>query len=97
MDLREAALLRTLRDIAHGHLNLWVDVRYFDEANGQPHAVPQVVGVSPDRAPAGALAGPEWWSELVDAGWLRPPAAIEAQRYHPTDAAIHLLRESGLL
>lgn len=96
MDLREAALLRTLRDIADGHLNLWVDIRYFDEANGQLHAVPQVVGVSPDRAPAGALAGAEWWTELVDAGWLRLPDAVEAQRYYPSDAAIELIRESGL-
>lgn len=78
---QEAALLRNLRDIAAGHLALWID--------GD--------GVTSDRMPAIGTpdASGQWWTVLADRGWIVPFRASRQPHYRITDAGRAALAEGA--
>lgn len=80
----ETALRRTLRDIHQGHLGLWVLVHYFDPTTGRRLATPRVGRVTPDRQPCAGIPNRsgEWWTQMVDRGWLALPPEDSGQRQY---------------
>lgn len=87
----EAAILRTLRDIADGHITLRVTIHRFDPHTGERLAEPELIETTSDRAPAGAYPrrGREpwegWWDLLAERGWIRLPTAREPDCWQVTD------------
>jgi hypothetical protein len=95
---QEAALLRTLRDIADGHLFLWLKVAYFDDTDGHRLDQPQVRQVTPDREPYRGVPDRTgaWWTHLLDRGWLELPAPGSApMRYLVSPAGQTALESSS--
>lgn len=92
----DVTVMRNLRDIADGHLSLWVEVHRFDPDTGQPLHTPIVASVRPDRAPSAGTPNPggEWWWPYVDSGWIEiPPQAAARQHYQLSDAGRAKLAE----
>jgi hypothetical protein len=67
----KAAQLRTLRDIADGHITLYAAVRYFNEFTGEKLDEPELLGVGYDRAMG---SDPDWWRPLLADGLIALPA-----------------------
>lgn len=90
-----AAIYRTLRDIADGHIALRVDVDRFDPHTGQPVDPPRVGRTWPDRLPPMSIpdAHGAWWEALAERGLLRLPEVHEAQVWQVTDAGHAWLAE----
>lgn len=85
---QEAAVLRTLSDIADGHIGLYCTVRYYNSYTGARLTEPELVGTSPDRAPAAGFPGARegrWWELLAGRGWIRPPGELDPPRWQVTD------------
>lgn len=94
---REAAMLRTLRDLDDGHIQLWVRVRRFDPDTGERLPVPDVSDTHPDRMPAGALPDQpgDWWTQFAERGWSAPPPPGH-NRWVVTDEGRRVLTEAGM-
>jgi hypothetical protein len=90
-----SALYRTLRDVADGHITLWVVIHRYDPHTGQPLEQQIVTGTYPNRHPGLPDAGREWWLGFAAQGWLRLPEAHEAQVWHVTDAGRQWLADHG--
>lgn len=94
---REVAMLRTLKDLSDGHIQLWADVVRYDPDTGEALAEPRVRHTNPDRAPAHGVpdGSGEWWVALAERGWIAPPPPGH-NRWVVTDEGRRVLTEAGL-
>lgn len=71
---------RTLRDIADGHITIYVALDRYDTATGEPLNPPVIRAVSTDRLPAAGIpdAYGHWWEPMVQRGHLE---LTEMDRY----------------
>jgi hypothetical protein len=92
-ELREAAILRTLRDIECGHITLRCSVRRYDARSGEPLATPMLEWTMADRPPAAGFPRRRtpWWDLLAERGWIRPPVDREPSYWQMTAAGRQVL------
>ncbi|GAA1613686.1 hypothetical protein GCM10009733_007260 [Nonomuraea maheshkhaliensis] len=92
----EEALRRTLEHVADGHLTLWVRGRFYDEHTGARLNPPEIQ-VLPDRQPQPGvpyLRG-DWWTPMLERGWLELPPPGPCMRYLLTDTGHAVLSSAA--